>query len=322
MHQLTVKGTHYQCGFQIGKKFQKEIKQRLKINNITKKTTNPHQKKLQTILHNLPKKFHSYIEEIKGMAAGSNINFLQLFFLNCAELSQDHHGCSSIAQIEQNNIILAHNEDSSTKDRKQNAALIKFILPNFTFNSFTYLGELPGSAYSWNQHGLFFTVNFIKAKKINLNFTPRYFITRALIDCKSLTEAISFLKTTKSASAFHYFLGKKKKILSIEQLHNQISIKEIKVTNFHTNHFIHDKFYNNSEIYTRSKEHYQQLKKLLQTKDPLTCLFDKSNRPHAIYARKGDSSRTLSTVLFKPQQHKVEIYERDSKKSKKVFALN
>jgi len=321
MNQLTVKGTHYQCGYQIGKKYQNEIKQRLKIYNITKKKINQHQKQLEKILSNIQRKFNDYIEEIKGMADGSNITFQELFYLNCAELSQDHHGCSSIAQIDQKNIILAHNEDSSIKDKKQNTALIKFQLPHITFLSFTYLGELPANAYSWNQHGLYFSVNYIKAKNLNLHFIPRYFLTRGLIDCRSIKEAIVFLKKVKSSSAFHYFLGQKNKILSIEQLHDQLSIKEIKVTNFHTNHFIHDQFYNNAEVYTRSKEHYLQLERLIQTKDPLTCLFDKKNRPHAIYAREGDSSRTLSTVLFKPQQHKIEIYERDSKKSKKVFRL-
>lgn len=322
MKQLTVKGTHYKCGVQIGRHFNREIKERLKLYGITSHKTKQYQQQLHQILKSLPKIYHPYVDEIHGLATGSKSDFWQLFLLNCPELSQEHHGCSSIAQIDQNKIILAHNEDSDPTDKKANTALIKFILPSTIFHSFTYLGELPGCAYSWNQQGLFFTVNNIKAKKINLNFTPRYFITRALIECTSIKEAVQFLKHTKNASAFHYFLGQKRKILSIEQLHDRISIKEINITNFHTNHFIHDKFYNNAEIYTRSRESYKLLEKLLKTKDIFTSLFDKSNHPHAIYARTGDTSRTLSTVLFKPLHHKVEIYPTDSRKLKKVFYLN
>ena len=307
MNQLKVTGSLFECAKQIGKHYQAQIKWRLKFHKINQHAVKKHQPLLQEIYNHVQIHTPECIEEIKGLAQGSNLDFWQLFLLNCPELEESNHGCTGIAQVTTQKIILAHNEDSHPAELKKSCALLSYTIPNRTFTSFTYLGELPGNAYSWNNFGLYVTVNTIEVKRFNYSFIPRYFIARKLIEAKSINQAINILKTCPNLSGFHYFIGQGKRLVSIEQYHHQLNIKPVTSFYHHTNHFIQDNFSKVCNQPTGSKKRYTRVQEL-KSHDLHKILLDTKNRPYSIYARSSDVNRTLSTVFFYPQQNQVKIY--------------
>ncbi len=266
MPHFTVHGTPFDCSYQVGKRFHREIKACLRHYCISPLALKQQGKHIQEYYHYCQRHYPQYLQEIAGLAEGSKTDFLELFYLNCPELSQTHHGCSSIAFVEKGkknrernvrkkgNLLLAHNEDGEPGEK---GALITYQLPNTTFHSFVYHGELPGSAYNWNEHGLFFTINYIPVLSLKKG-APYYFLTRNLLECPSLAVALPILRKSSCASGFHAYIGQgkiglgktgsrktrlgegqKEKIFSVEKWGKKTSIKEVKGLDLHTNHFLH-----------------------------------------------------------------------------------
>ncbi len=138
--------------------------------------------------------------------------------------------------------MLFHNEDGVKIEQKKFMRVVKYVKKDITFNAFIYAGGLPGWAYSWNSKGLFISVNYLRPVKINLKNFPRSFICRALIESISINDAIKTIRKMDNASSVHWFIGKKNKIVSVEQLQNELSIINIEGIYPHTNHYLHPKF--------------------------------------------------------------------------------
>ena len=69
----------------------------------------------------------------------------------------------------------------------------------------------------------------------------------------------------------------------------------------------------------------QEINELISVKTaikPTVVLFDVKDRPKPLYARKGDVSTTLSTVVFEPLRGKVVVYPARRVGSKVEFRLN
>ncbi len=267
MKQFTVTGSNFDCGYQLGKKFRKEIRWRLRHTEITPVTIARHWQQVHRMYHYCQQHYPSFLQEIAGMAEGAGADFLELFFLNCPELSQYHHGCSSIAVVDKKKALLAHNEDGDAFERQDKCALITYQLSHklfqTTFHSFVYLGELPGSAYTWNASGLFFTVNYVPVKKLNFSGAPYYFITRQLAEARSIAGAVKILKRSNNASGFHGYIGKGRRIVSVEQYGGKVRVREIKGMDIHTNHFLHPEMSTYGEIRPSSATRLQRLEELL-----------------------------------------------------------
>ena len=307
---LTVQGNHFECGFQIGSRFRLQIKSRLVKNKISSKLKK-YKSDYEYIKKRVEDRFPTIASEIDGMAKGSKLPYDEIFFLNVAELSDDEHGCSTIAFNKP--LMLAHNEDVHSSERASNCALITYKLPYVTFTSYTYLGELSGNAFSWNEHGLYFTVNNINIEP-KYQYIPRYVLARVLCEAKSITEARKLLSQNTCDSAFHYFMGDSKGIYSIEHCYRTLSFKKVSSYYFHTNHLIHNTY--KSTMYGSTKERFDRLQELLPCA-PLVALFDTVGRPKPVYASTGDVSRTLATVVMLPLSRSVQIFE----KKKKVHML-
>ena len=322
MKEVIVTGTHYECGLQVGKVFAGAIQWRLQHHTITEQEIQKHHAAFDLMVTQVAKAFPGYVEELQGMAEGAGVSLRQLLFLNCAELSQYHHGCSSIACVENSEkhsrVYLAHNEDGDVEEKKTSCALVTYKLPNNSFTSFCYPGELPGCAYSWNKYGLFFTVNYINVEP-KKRFFPRYFISRKLLEATSCTEAIAILRQFACDSAFHIFIGQGEEIYSVEQYYEKVSVNKVMGTYYHTNHLIHGLF--KSTIYGSTMERFKRLTNLMPFVDPVTVLFDVQGRPKPLYACKGDVSKTLSTVVFEPLRGKVVVYPTRRLSSKVEFKL-
>jgi predicted choloylglycine hydrolase len=314
MEIFTIKGNNHECGFLFGRMQSKKINLRLKAHDITPKIVKKNILLLKKTYLLCKKKYPLYIEELKGLSEGSKIDFFTLMYLNFLEL-QVAQRCSSIAASENNSLIIAHNEDGDTFEKKRWFNLVKFVMPKVSFYSFMYPGELPGSSFSWNSHGMFFTINNLRQRNFNYDGIPKVFTARRLIESKTLNEAIRILKQSNSASGYHYFISDKKKILSIEQTEKDLSVSEVKGNMAHTNHYRHLTLKVDFFSSANSKKRLDMINSLLKAKTPLLdILFDKVS-PTPIYNHAGDKNRTLASVIFLLSENKIQIYTRDSKRS-------
>lgn len=193
-------GSHRDMGFDLGKAVARELV------GISDETLLYHQKLAKRSKNELidfaqrkflkivKKNFPDQIDEIQGIADGSNLSFAEVFFLTVDEeltslwkrQKSDH--CSSLAMKRGGRWLLAHNEDYPPRyygrlvivDAKPDKA------PAFLALSYPYI--LAGTSCGMNMSGLGFTANSLRfpAKSSGL---PTNYILRDLYGATSLDDA-------------------------------------------------------------------------------------------------------------------------------------
>ena len=108
-----------------------------------------------------------------------------------------------------------------------------------TFLTLTYPGHLMGNGPGINNHGIIQTTNYIGAMKWKIGI-PRYFLNRAVLEARSLEEAVKIVTFHNRAFAYHHNIAsvKQKRILSIEVTTDNYQVVEPENFYFHTNHLI------------------------------------------------------------------------------------
>lgn len=307
-----VSGNYYECGFQIGQALKKVIQKRLD-RLVTKEIFSIWEKDLPKVEEVCQSRFPNLISEIQGVADGAEVDFKRVLLLNCEELRYSEKGCTTIAEVSSKEISLTHNEDTGAEigDHIEDCILITYNLPNLTFTSFLYAGELPGSAYNWNNLGLYFSVNYLDPLDPipYPDRIPRDFTARALIEARDLEEALKILGTTSDASGYHYYIGKGDEIISVEQNLDKLSVLNVTGVIAHSNHYTHPQFANNMDIDQSSKFRLKRANEMIDDhKEALKILSDRTNAPYTICRLPEDDGLTLSTVKFLPRENKVIIY--------------
>lgn len=325
LKHIEVRGSEYDCGYQIGRQMKAAVHRRLDRlvpDRIFKKCESD----LKKVHATCERKYPRFIAQLRGMADGANVDYWRILLLNAAELRTGKVSCTDIAEVIRGQALLTHNEDtgSTEGDHRQDCALVTNHLKGYSYTSFTYAGELSGNAYSWNSYGLFFSVNYldpIRPKPL-LNRTPRDFSARALIEAKNLGDAIRILRSSPDASGYHYYIGFKNRIVSVEQFQSKISVKEVKGVDAHANHYIHPKFAKGAPISKNSKFRQKRAEELLKQKTaPLKILTDRKDAPYAICRLAQDDGLTLSTVQFSPAKKRVVVFTPKTLKKEYSFRL-
>jgi hypothetical protein len=309
---VEARGDHYSCGRDYGAATKRNIIWRLN-NFVDNEEFEDSSRELHAAHENCKQYFPQYLRELQGIADGAEVDFWKLLYFNFPELSHADSGCTSIAIREANETLLVHNEDSVGEERGQDGFLLHYALPTMSFYAFAYAGELPGTSYGWNSHGAFFTCN-----DLYLGFgvglqdrrVSRTFVARQLMEATDIDDAVTKLKSGHSASGYHNFIGKRDRLVSVEQFRDEVSVEEVVGTDVHTNHYLHPRFAAKMESYKHSRMRYDRVNTLLREGyDPLRVLADRADAPYAICTLKNEELHTLSTVRFLPLQHRVEVYE-------------
>ena len=314
LRRLSIKGSPRELGRQYGQAFATDIRRNVLA-------IDPDQilaERGRLIRHALAlteKYFPQYIEEIRGIAEGAEMTFLNVFVYNCPEIRGQFRGCSSIAVKNNTDLALAHNEDGDQAHSLNDIALIEFKTDQANVTALTYLGELPGNAFGWNNHGLFFTINDLLPAKIKLNQVPRHFVARAVSECQSVGEAVRLLESAYDASGFHYFIGSTvdKQIVSVETAIDNVNVVPVSELAFHTNHYIHANFktrksHSGKSSRLRLKRLKQLLKPPVEIKNLKRILGDRKNAPWCIYPGDNDANRTLAAVIINLNPPQVKVY--------------
>jgi hypothetical protein len=166
---------------------------------------------------------------------------------------------------------------------------------------------LPGHTFSINAHGLVQTINNIRTDDLQSG-VPRHFICRAILDCKTMQEALMLLKRRDRAGGFHHSLGQPSgpSLLSVEAPPSGCVVNKIDSPTTHANHLLDEEFYGVSQTVTASSEFRQQMSEKLLSEstsaDAKSILFHHRSKGLSIYRRPNDGvddyAFTLATAVF------------------------
>ncbi len=258
----------------------------------------------------LTKLFPESISELRGVASGAKVDFLDLLLENCPELLHKEDGCTSATVKNKKDFFIIHNEDEVRSRPASSMALAFYSEKNRELGAFLYGGELAGNAFGWADDW-FYSVNYLPVKKPNLRGTPRYFVARQLLEQKNIAAALKFLKSSDDASGFHYLMGNTDgESVSVEKRVRDISIRTAIPAYCHSNHYIHPKFKNSETIRTKSSVIRLSIAKKevgrnTNPKEALAIWRGELRRP---FDKDDYGSKTFATVIADLNQKTISIY--------------
>lgn len=137
-----------------------------------------------------------------------------VFLWNCRGdvLFKTQDGCTSVALAPEDGrrIFVGHNEDG---DRfLLGRCWIVDVQPEDDeaggYVSFYYPGSLPGHTFGVNRAGIVQTINNLRClgEKAGAG-VPRMVLCRAVLDCRTLDEAVRVLRASPHAGGFHHLLA-------------------------------------------------------------------------------------------------------------------
>jgi len=336
---LEVSGSYYQIGYTIGNYFKREIQLSLKrrktwFQSLKRGVASDRHKLFQQLKAQAETFYPHLIEELRGISEGSEIPFNDLFLLNVKseigsrmvkDTKEEPAGCSTIFTLNKKQKWLYHNEDGDFAYHDL-MFVVKATPPSgVTFITLTYPGYLMGNGPAMNSYGIIQTTNFISSQKVK-NGIPRYFLGRAVLEAKSLEEAISIATHPERAFPYHHNLAsiKKQKMISLETTPDNHEVFEPDGIYIHTNHLIMDQTINFPQdpryISTSSLPRYQTItlgmtelsnRTVVKTKDIFQILSSHKNAPYSPCRHPSGNIKgtTLSTAIFDITKGTMRIYK-------------
>lgn len=340
---LEVSGSYREIGRQIGKYFKKNIYQSIRqqpgmLDKLMAIAESESGKKYSlSLLASVKRGFPHLLDELAGMADGAGLHFNILWYLSIRyELNAFGYespgsctvppGCSTIYYNDGKANWLFHNEDGNIAYKNEMLVLKVHPPSGVDYYSFAYPGCITSAGPSFNSEGIIVTANFIGCKKPEEG-VPRFFIGRAILEAKTLKEAIQIVSYNPRAFPWHHSLASVSsgEYISIETLPRNYKkqdstsgVIEIKKPNkgfpyLHTNHTIGEKTtdYIYQDINYRDSDSVSRLNVLSELRDNqkypvsdpkvfLHWLSSRKNAPNCPckVADKRNRGQTLGTAFF------------------------
>ena len=260
-----------------------------------------------------------YVREIEGIADGAGVAFETVFLWNCrGDLPNSgggrHRasaaGCTTVTvpRREGRPALVAHNEDDEPE--LHGHCRVVDVRPDVGpgFVSFYSPGLIPGHTFAVNRAGLVQAINDVRpvARAIGV---PRHLVSRAVLDCEGLDDAVACIRDTVRASGFHHTLARAgdRRLLSVEAPASGCEVVEVDAPCVHANHLLHERFAHlPQEIAASSRSRQARAEALvaggaLDDDDPLCVLGDVGGRLPIRRREKdsGDAGFTLATAVFR-----------------------
>ena len=335
---IEISGEPYEMGVQLGQFGARAVNEYLTTTKawatIISHRSDPRVKRMAS---RVEEKFPRYHAELAGLADGLQLPFEDVFAWNCRgdiwALAPD--GCTTVQVPREHNSggshLIAHNEDGDPGFRGHCALLRATPTGGSAFTAFVYPGSLPGHTFSATDDGLLQTVNNIRALDVG-DGLPRMVLTRAVLDCKNLDDAINMLRTSERAGAFHLTLAKAgdPRLLSVEFTAETCSVVEIETPSIHANHLIHDDTKNIRQMVTDSSASRQHRGGELVNGNrtgnyPLSILHDEDGGELPIYRKDPndpDHENTLATAVFFVEDDGINWYVYDKVDAPERFHIS
>lgn len=268
-------------------------------------------------------RFPRYWQELRGLADGLALPFDDVFAWNNRgdvwAMAPD--GCTTV-QMPGSPHVLAHNEDGHAGLRSGCALALIRSEGGKAFTAFVYPASLPGHTFAVTEAGLVQTVNNIRSQRAG-DGLPRMVLTRAVLDCADMDEAVALITDAQRAGAFHLSLARAgdPRLLSVEFTHSRCSVEPLSRPRCHANHLIHPDTQGEEQVVTDSSRARQargeELIGRLQRPDldPLAILWDRASAALPVYREQPDDpddENTLATAVFEIGADRISwrVYDR------------
>ncbi|OQV08963.1 hypothetical protein CLAIMM_13158 [Cladophialophora immunda] len=189
----------------------------------------------------LERDWPEYVEEMKGVAAGSDLPFNTILAMNIrTEISMGMlaDGCTSFAWKTDMVSLLAQNWDWEEAQQKNLIHLnIKQGAPKPSISMITEAGII--GKVGLNSAGVGVCLNAILARGVDYDRLPVHLALRATLDSTSRVEAIAKLERAGVAAAVHFLIADGTGATSIEFSHKDLVKLEMQRGRIcHSNHFL------------------------------------------------------------------------------------
>lgn len=152
-----------------------------------------------------------YVEELRGIADGAEMDFSDLLVLNCMEaLTEDalHAGCTSLAAAPEvtadQSLLVGHNEDWLPDDFDTVYVVHARPAAEPAFLAITYGGLLPNIGF--NEHGIAQCCDSVYPNDVRIG-VPRIFVSRAVLAARTPSEAISAALNRRRAAGYNHLIA-------------------------------------------------------------------------------------------------------------------
>lgn len=316
---LEIKGTYYEVGRGIGEMFRGKIQETIE----DRQKMIPHYQLYRTKSEKYAKAgqaaYPHLMNELRGMADGAQVPFIDLFFHNCPEAydkelliewdreqAETEEHCTIAVSFNKNGALVGHNEDWGIESLDE-LYILKATIAETTFLGLNYATSLAGTSAALNSWGLVQCINELY-QDTNIG-VPKCFVSRAILECKTLEEALTVIVNTKRASGYNHLLVWQDRIWDIEIAGHDIDIqKNEKMPYVHTNHCIskHMQEYqlfatkNSLARFVRAKE---LAKSNMTFEDMKLLLSDTKNAKYPICRE----NVTIASVIIEPKTFTMHV---------------
>jgi len=317
---LEIKGTHYEVGRAIGEMFRGKIQETIE----DREKIIPHYSLYRTKSEKYAKaaesEYPKLMDELRGMAEGAQVSFLDLFFHNCpeaydkellvewdremAETEAEH--CTIAVSFNEKGAIVGHNEDWGIESLDE-LYILKATIGDTTFLGLNYASWLSGTSASLNNWGLVQCINELY-QETNIG-VPKCFVARAILECKTLDDAIKMIVNTKRASGYNHLLVQGDYVWDTEIAGHDIDIQKLERQPYiHTNHCIskhmqeYQLFAKKNSI-ARFERATELVKPTMSFDDMKALLSDTQNQKYPICRE----NVTIGSVIIEPKTFTMHI---------------
>jgi len=227
---IKVKGDHYEIGLKIGKSTRNEIHRCLEVRRKRYASPSFRVKTLYNLV-NSNSTYSNYIEELRGIADGSQQNFMDIFAINCDEMA----GCTTVLVKSRERYILGHNEDEDPDENYMYLLNAEYENGD-KYTALSYVGLLAGQSVSINGNNLIQALDFVRTdKKLGI---PPAFVARSTLDAKNMKEAVKLATKPAITGGTNIFFVQKSKAVDVERAFNHSFVTKIGNSFAHTNHYL------------------------------------------------------------------------------------
>ncbi|KAL4219747.1 hypothetical protein ACF0H5_020161 [Mactra antiquata] len=219
--------SHYEIGLTVGKAMKSWINEYCDTSNDLKRFREFYQHEegkniVDTYINTSNKSHPGIMSEIRGMADGAGLKFVDIFLLQIASELDFYHieeiaagvvdgskiskGCTDVLVNRKKSRVIGHNEDW-TDEVSAYVYIVHVTLTDGNgsemeqFVSYCNPGYLPGFCYGMNK-SLVITLNSLHPNDVNRNSTPLLICLRSLFKCHTIDDCLKTMKNGSYGCAF------------------------------------------------------------------------------------------------------------------------
>ena len=316
---LEIKGTHYELGTAIGEMFRGKIQETIEDRKRTIQHYFAFRAKAERYAKQTKEAFPHLMDELKGMADGAQVSFMDLFFHNCPEVydkellsewdreqAETEEHCTIAVSFNKHGAIIGHNEDWGIESLDE-LYILKATIGDTTFLGLNYATSLAGTSATINNWGLVQCINELYQE--TTVGVPKCFVSRAILEYKTLQEALNGIINTKRAAGYNHLLVQGDDVWDIEIAGHDIDIqKNEHMPYVHTNHCISKHMQKYQLFATKSSiARFDRATELIQpdmSVDQMKSLLSDTGNPKYPICRE---NITIGSVIIEPTSFRMHI---------------